>query len=287
MNAKQQNTLGTFQQCQAWLAERPDVTGIVPSAATGVTTGGSSIPAQSTAPAATTLTPIGEQVALLNAAVNQATAEAAAFDGLSRTVLGLGSEAITLRRELISNQMVHVATIARTAIPDVVRMTEAFRVPKVSRKNGTLLAAAESMAKAGEEYKSQLVASGLSADFLEELRSAASALRDVIQTRGTTVADRVGATTAFHEAMVRGRKAVDTITVLIKRQFKGDRATVDSWMQLRRIRKVGARTQAGATVPAALAATTPAAQTPVASTAPATASVVAAATAAREESVAA
>ena len=269
MNARQQNTLSTFKRIQNGLAERPDLTGVVAGAT-------------SNAP-----TSIGAQALLLDAAVNDAVAAGAEQDGLSRSILGLGAEGSTLRTQLISDQMVHVATIARQAIPDVVRMTEAFRVPKVTRKNETLLAAAESMAKAGEQYKAQLVAGGLSADFPAELRSAAAALDDAVTSRGSEVANRKGASTSFHEALVRCRKAVDTLTVLIKRQLKGDKATIAWWMQLRRVPIVGVRAPSGTVVPAPVPAPVPAVPAPVQATAPATAPVSAAATAPHQESVAA
>jgi hypothetical protein len=291
MNARQQNTLSTFQRIQAWLAERPGLTGIS-AGASSTTPAGSTSPATSATPAGptapagttTTITPIGEQSVLLDAAVSDAEAQFASENGLTRDIIGLGSEARTLRTNLISNEMVHVATIARVAIPDVVRMTEAFRVPKVSRKTATLLAAAEGMAKAGEQYKDKLVAGGLPADFPAQLRAAAAALQDAVDTRGKSVANRVGASKHFHEALVSGRKAVDSLTVLIKRQLKGDKATIAEWMQLRRILKVGVRVPAGTTVPASVPATVPAVPATVPATAPATAPVTAAVTASEQQS---
>lgn len=281
MNSRQQNTLATFKRIQAWLAERPELTGVVAGASTA-TTAGSNPPAPSTAP-----TSIGAQSLLLDAAVNDAVSAGAVQDGLSRSILGLGAESRTLRTQLISDQMVHVATIARQAIPDVVRLTEAFRVPKVTRKTEALLAAAESMAQAGEQYKDQLVAGGLSADFPAELRSAAAAVDAAVKSRGGDVADRKGASTSFHEALVRCRKAVDTLTVLIKRQFKGDKSTIAAWTQLRRIPIVGVRAPSGTVVPAPVPVTVPAVPTPVQVTAPATALETAAATAPHQQLVAA
>jgi hypothetical protein len=296
MNSRQQNTLSTFQRIQAWLAEHPELTGVTAGASsTPALTGtpaGSTSPATPTTPAApavpantaSTITSIGEQSALLDAAVSEAETQFATENGLNRDITGLGSETKTLRTNLISNEMVHVATIARMAIPDVVRMTEAFRVPKVSRKTATLLASAESMANAGEQYKDKLVAGGLPADFPAQLRAAAAALKDAIETRGTSVANRVGASKQFHVALVNGRKAVDSLTVLIKRQLKGDTATIAEWMQLRRIPKVGVRVPAGTTVPVPVPVTVPAVPATVPATAPATTPVTAAAMAPEQQS---
>jgi hypothetical protein len=284
MNSHQQQVLATFRRALVWRTERPDVSGIpagtITSPALTGTPAGSTTPAPSTpALTGTPATPIAEQFSLLDSAVNDATAAASDQEGLNRSVLGLGAEIKTLRTELVSHQMVHVATIARTAIPDVARMTEALRTPKVTRKTETLLSAAEAMATAGEKYQPQLVAAGLPADFPAELRTVASSLKSAIDTRGASVATRRGTAKAFVEALARGRKAVDTLTVLIKRQFKGDKATVAEWMQLRRVPIVAVKQPAGTTVPAPVPASVPVA-VPV-PTAPATAPVhVLAATAA-------
>jgi hypothetical protein len=293
MNARLQNTLSTFKRIQEWLAQRPELTGIT-AGASSTTPAGTTSPATSTTPAPSSLpagstspTSIGAQSLLLDAAVNDAVAAGADQDGLSRSILGLGAETKTLRTQLISDQMVHVATIARQAIPDVVRMTEAFRVPHITRKTETLLAAAESMAKAGEQYKDKLVAGGLSADFPAELRSAAAALDDAVKSRGSDVANRKGASTSFHEALKRGRKAVETLTAIIKRQLKGDKATIASWMLLRRVPIVGVRAPSGTVVSAPVPVIVPAVPAPVHATAPATAPVTAAATAPHQQSVAA
>jgi hypothetical protein len=80
---------------------------------------------------------------------------------------------------------------------------------------------------------------------------------------------------------------VDTLTVLIKRQLKGDKATIAWWMQLRRVPIVGVRAPSGTVVPAPVPAPVPAVPAPVQATAPATAPVSAAATAPHQESVAA
>jgi hypothetical protein len=97
------------------------------------------------------------------------------------------------------------------------------------------------------------------------------------------VARRKGTETASSTAMVRGRKAVDTMTVLIKRQFKSDPATVAEWMSLRRIPLVGVRAATGTSVPVPVPATVPAVSAPVPATAPATAPVTAAVTATEQQ----
>jgi hypothetical protein len=75
---------------------------------------------------------------------------------------------------------------------------------------------------------------------------------------------------------------------MIKKQFKGDRSTVDSWMQLRRVTKVAVRQPSDTGVSASpVPATVPAVPATVAATAPATTHVTAAATAPGQQSAAA
>ncbi|MFI5311029.1 MAG: hypothetical protein ACHQQ3_07335 [Gemmatimonadales bacterium] len=274
MNNHQQQVQSTNRRIISWAPEHPDITSII-------LVGSSSTPARTIAlaPSTTPATPIAEQLLLLEKSVNDAEAAASEFEGINRSVLGLGAEIITLRTDLVSHQMVHVATIARTAIPDVVRMTEALRTPRVTRKTEVLLSSAEAMAKAGEQYQAQLVAAGLAADFPAQLRGAAASLKSAIDSRGALVATRTGEARKFQEAIVRGRKAVDTVTVLIKRQFKGDASVIDQWMQLRRVPKSGVK-QAVASAPAATPATVPASS-------PAQTASTAAATAPQHQSAAA
>jgi hypothetical protein len=243
MDTRQQQSLQTFRQILDWSAERPNFAG----AASGE---GSTSPVGATAAASA----IALQLGVLREAVNTATARASEYEGLDREVLGLGAEIRTLRKSLVRGEIVHVATIARTAIPDVVKMTEALRTPRLLRTE-TLLAAAEAMAKAGEQYKQELVGSGLSADFPDQLRSAAAALKSAIDARRTRVVNRRGASKGFDEAIVQGRKAVDRVTVLVKRELRNDPTTISEWMQLRRLPRRSP--VAGTNTPAAAGPTTP------------------------------
>jgi hypothetical protein len=246
MDTRQQQSLQTFRQILDWSAKRPNFADVTPGE-------GSTSPVGATVPASA----IALQLGVLRESVNTATTRASEFEGLDREVLGLGAEIRTLRKGLIRDQVVHVATIARTAIPDVVRMTEALRTPR-SLRTETLLAAADAMAKAGEQYKKELVASGLSADFPDQLRSSAAALKSAVDARRTRVVNRRGASKGFNEAMVQGRKAVDRLTVLVKRELRDDPTTVSEWMQLRRLPRRSAAT--GTSRPATVAIAAPAAE---------------------------
>jgi hypothetical protein len=246
MDTRQQQSLQTFRQILDWSAKRPNFA--------GATAGeGSTSPVGATVPAS----PIALQLGILRESVSTATARASEHEGLDREVLGLSAEIKSLRKGLIQDEMVHVATIARTAIPDVVRMTEALRTPRRTRRTETLLASAEAMAVAGQQYSEELVGSGLSADFPSQLRNKAAALQDAIDARRTTAVNRRGASKGFVEAIARGRKAVDRLTVVVKRELRDDPTTVSEWMQLRKLRKVAVRPAATPGTPSAPVVTTP------------------------------
>jgi len=223
LERKAENVLKALRRGRSWFTENPELIS-VPSA-DGSTT---------------TLTPIGQQAATLDAAVADITLHAAEQEAFDRSCRGLAALIAQLRKDLVSHQMVHVATIARVAIPDVVRMTEAFRTPD-GVGSEKLLIAADAMAKAGDQYKTELIQRGLPADFNDELRASAAAYKDAIDSRGAALASRRGAAIAVQDAMQRGREALDTLTVLLKRKLKGDRARLAEWSQLRRVTQVAVR----------------------------------------------
>jgi len=240
--------LKALRRGQSWFTENPELIS-VPSA-DGSTT---------------TLTPIGQQAAALDAAVADITLHAAEQEAFNRSCRGLAALIAQYRKDLVSEHMVHAATIARVAIPDVVRMTEAFRTPD-GVGSEKLLIAADAMAKAGDQYKEEMVRRGLSADFTDELRASAAAYKDAIDTRGAALASRRGAAVAVQDAMQRGREALDTLTVLLKKKLKGKRAKLAEWTQLRRVTQVAVRDDAAATAAPAATGTTTAPTLPSAST---------------------
>jgi hypothetical protein len=242
MDNRKQKALDAFRRARAWLSERPELT--------GAGAGGSAVDAGTTA--------IAQQFAALDSAVSDATAHEVEWNRLDRTVRGLDRKTQGLRKGLVSGQMVHVATIARVAIPDAVEVTEAFRAPRRTRHTHTLIAAAEAMADASDQYETELTGGGLTAGFPAELRAATDALKKAVDDRGTAIADRRIASKAFDEALARGRGAVDALTVGIKRKLRGDGATIAGWMQLRRVAGVGVRPAVEVPAPATPAPVTPA-----------------------------
>ena len=191
-----------------------------------------------------------QQVATFDDVVAAFEGAAAEQESAVRARKGATVESRRLRAELRAHHLAPVARVAQSAIPDVVKMTEALRLPKANTTREQLLAKAESMAKAGEQYKTRLVESGLSADFVEELRGAAEAYKAAIDAQGKAVGNRTGATERLREARAAGRRTLDAIAALVKRQLSTDPAALAEFRQITRVTVKGVR---GSVVPAAVA----------------------------------
>ena len=162
MKRSDQRTLQSFRRANAWLGERPEFTGAASSLDSA----------------------FGRQVAELRDVTKELTAQAAVQDGAARASRGATEEARRARTELLKYQMQHVSDIAKAAIPDVVKMTLAFRMPANAPSTERLLASAEAMATAAEQYTKTLVERGLPADFVAQLRNAARSYRAAFDSRG-------------------------------------------------------------------------------------------------------
>ena len=76
--------------------------------------------------------------------------------------------------------------------------------------------------------------------------------------------NRRSASKGLDEALGRGRKAVERLTVLIKKELRNDPTTVGAWMQLRRLPRVNGKAAARAAAPvSANAPVSPAVTAPV------------------------
>lgn len=228
MNAYQKRVLQSFRRAQGWLAARPEVT----------TTG-------------TTPTALGKHAAALDSVVASVTSLAAEQESQLRGRKGSTLEAKQLREELFTYHIRATAAMASVAIPDVVRMTETLRAPKATIDAEGLLAAADAMATASEQYADVLVETGLPADFVAQLRAATEEYRGAIDAGGNAKGGRRGATQGLKQALGRGSKAVLGITVLVKRLLRDDAQALAEWRQITRVEVKGVQPDASATTPPA------------------------------------
>lgn len=236
MNAYQKRTLQAFRRVQAWLAAHPDL-GATPQAARPLLVpGGGGITGGST----TVTTAAARHATALNATVEALTGLAAEEEAQNRAVRGAEADTARLKWELVTREMRHVTLIAKSAIPDVVKMTAALR-PPVQKDHEGILAAADAMGKAAAQYKDILVERGLPSDFIEELRKATDALRKAIDARGIAIGQRRKAGEALRDVFLRGKRVVDALTVVVARRYRDDIATIAEWNQVRRVVNVASR----------------------------------------------
>ena len=146
----------------------------------------------------------------------------------------LVADAQRLRRELILYYMRPLATVARVAIPNVVRMSESLRMPSQGKDIEGLLIAADAMAAAALPWQTELEERGLPAGFFDTFDQAVTDLRDAVDTRGQALGLRKGDTNRLRAGVTDGRKHMDAIDALITRELRDDPSTLAEWNHVRR-----------------------------------------------------
>lgn len=125
-----------------------------------------------------------------------------------------------------------------------------------------LVLSARSMAQAAGPLTDVLTKAKFPATFLEQLRTAADAVKASIDVGASTRVRRTGATKQLASSLRVGRNAVATIDALVSHLILGDERLVREWRAAKRITKA-------ASLPAAVSATLPTTDVaPVTTTAP-------------------
>jgi hypothetical protein len=221
MNSYQKRTFQAFRRVQGWLVTHPELA--APNSHPGISPDG-----------------VAQQVVAFNQIVDQIPGLAAEQEAQDREIRGAARETTRSRRSLVGHHMRHISIIAETAMPDVVRMTEALKRPR-GRDAESLIAAADAMAKAAGQYKTELVQRGLPADFIKQLQRAAESYKRAIDLRGAAMGRRVVASSAVETAVRRGAALVRALSVLVERRFALDANLLAEWEQLKHVVHVGSR----------------------------------------------
>ena len=263
MNAPQKREVQAYRRVEEWIGARPELTAPASTPAAAPTASGPATPATPPASASsissTQAAAVVEQLTVLSGVVQEVTALAAQQDQQGKASLAATAEARRLRSELLAEHMRPIASIARAAIPDVVKMTVELRAPSAQIDAEALFASAEAMATAGEKYAATLILRGLPQDFAAQLRSVAEAYKQEIDLRGKARGSSTGATTGIHAEFGIGRKAVSSISVIVTKVFRQQPAVLAEWEQIKRVTIKGVKAVAPS-APATGAAATPAAQ---------------------------
>lgn len=151
-----------------------------------------------------------------------------------------------LRVALYASHMQPVSRIAREVF-GFSGMDRAFRMPKTSVADKTLLAAAAAMAEAAEKENDVFRRHGLPQEFIEQLKAAATALGDARTAQNLSARRRVGATAAVKDQVKRGRKAVRLLNAILEPRLAQD---PELWAKWRSAKRIPPATAAGVPEPA-------------------------------------
>jgi hypothetical protein len=240
MNTRQKRTLQAFRRIQGWLTVHPDFANAPAPTRPQLVTGAGSSAGTSATLGSVSADGVAKLVGSFNAGVDRITLNAADEDNHDRAARGAAAEIGRARRELFDQNLRHIAIIAETAIPDVVRMTVALRRPRARDAEG-MLAAADAMAQAAAPHRQVLTQRGLPSDFVEQLTRAAGEFRRAIDSRGASVAARHRAGQVLEESVQQGRRLVAALSVIVERRYRDDKPLVAEWRQLKHVALVGAR----------------------------------------------
>jgi enamine deaminase RidA (YjgF/YER057c/UK114 family) len=243
MTAEQKRDLQRLRRVPEFIGARAEFTAAAGAAAATAGTIGSVTSAQAAA--------LAEQLGVISGVIEEVTSLAAQQDMQGKAGQAATAEANRLRAELFEHHIRPVASIARMAIPDVVKMTVELRVPASDTDAEALFAAAERMASVAEKYVDRLLVRGLPADFVAQLRSVAADYKKEIDARGQARGRQAGATTGIRAELAIGRKAVETISVIVVKVLRNDPAALAEWHQIKRVTIKGVRTSAPPVAPTA------------------------------------
>lgn len=145
-----------------------------------------------------------------------------------------------LRTALMRDHMAPIASIARSELPQTPAIAP-LRLPRGRPSNPRLVMAAEGMAKAAEPFADIFVTSGLPADFITRLNTAAEALLTSLGDHSNIRSRRKVATTGIQSTLSEGRKVVRVLDTYVKSALKDDPILLSGWNSVKRVRRVGQR----------------------------------------------
>ena len=159
-----------------------------------------------------------------------------------------------LRREVRDNHMRPVSRIAKL-VYGVPGMDRAFKMPKVRADNEALLDAARGMAQAAAKRADIFTEHGLPKDFLDQFRTATSALADALGARVESQRRRTIADKAVKALVKRGNTAVQMLDAVVTPRLAHDPDLLAAWKSVKRVTESGG--SAGGSQPAIPTTSTP------------------------------
>ena len=211
MQTPQMRGLQAFRRVAAWFTDHPQV----------IANSGSSSAA------------LASQVDALKKVVDSMTA------GATEQTIQLGQATLAAKDEMdlrTELRSVHVKAIVKVAgaLRGKVPGMGVFKQPSTKLHSETLLHAAEVIRTTASIYKDVFAEHGLPADFLDQLDSASSALKESVDARGVARSRVAAASTALATELSLGRQIVTMMDAALTHALKSDPATLASWRQAKR-----------------------------------------------------
>ncbi len=133
-----------------------------------------------------------------------------------------------LRKDLLQRHIAPIIAIASSALAKDVELT-AFRMPRGNPACALLEGFAHGLAKSAEAYAPFFIASGLDADFVEQLHNAADAMSAAYVERhlqkSRTLTASVGLATTLRDA----KSILRVLTLLVRNESAGNVALLGGW----------------------------------------------------------
>lgn len=130
----------------------------------------------------------------------------------------------TLRLEFLRP----IAHMSRTLLGHDPAVRRAFRLPR-SRGAAGLLQAANAFIEIAEQNAERFIAQGLAEDFVERMKTAVDAFREVQVTHEMEIARRAASTAGQRAMVTKGRALVTLIDLMLSPRLEGDAARLAEW----------------------------------------------------------
>lgn len=139
------------------------------------------------------------------------------------------------RNDLRRHHMRPIAVIARSTLAHTPLITK-LRVPVNMASDSSLIAAGHGMADAAERYREAFAREQLPADFIDQLRAAADAVREAAVRRDQFQVEATQATQGVADALWRASNVVKVLDALVVKQLKGRADLLAGWRRAKRVR---------------------------------------------------
>jgi hypothetical protein len=174
------------------------------------------------------LTVVLQRLALV---ITSLTTHAFDQDSNNRSAKGETEKQRQLRLKLRNEQMSPIAAIAKHYFSTVPEFKE-LQMPPRSARGGAFIADASAMSHAASTYKTEPLARGLPADFLEQFQASLTTCEGSVLNREQTRSQRKGATKGLGLEVKEGRNVLKVLDASVRRALSENGALLGTTLPL-------------------------------------------------------